>query len=89
MPYSDLHEKNSSQMPLNNVHLLLKSSLSVHMESLLAMKQSKHGNSLITAPIHSANKPSFSFQKVKLLSSDMWFPILKEVLPSGEVLSMN
>lgn len=36
--YSDLHEKNSSQMPLNNAHLLFNH----HYEckwSLLAMKQ--------------------------------------------------
>lgn len=82
--YSDLHEKNSSQMPLNNAHLLLN-----HHEkckgSLLAMRQSKHGNSLIIAAFHSANKPLFSFQEVKSLSNDMWFPIPKEVLPSGEV----
>lgn len=49
------------------------------------MRQSKHGNSLIIAAFHSANKPLFSFQEVKSLSNDMWFPIPKEVLPSGEV----
>lgn len=31
------------------------------------------------------NKPLFSFEEVTSLSNDMWFPIPREVLPSGEV----